>query len=181
MAKKCACAVFLLALLLLTSASEAKADTIVISLSEPSVQVPLLIPAGQVITSVNYRADFTATITRPCTIADPCNSPSTYLRAGVFLGGRQIFGLNGLSGSITHEFDSIWFDNFTRGSVSLRFDTHRVSLALSNGVLSVQTAPASVPEPTTLLLLTTGLAGVFAEARRRRGVKARIKTLPVRQ
>ena len=177
MVRKLIPALLLFSVFLLLPTSEAKADAIVIPLSQPGTY-PLILPQGQVITSVTYTADYTITITRPCTFVDRCDSPSTILRVDIFVNGSRVFNSLGTlvdpvtTGTFTRVFNPEQFDNFTFGSVSLEIDGHRTSTVLSNGVLTIQTEPAPVPEPATLLLFGSGLAGVISSAARRRRAKA---------
>ena len=51
---------------------------------------------------------------------------------------------------------------------ALRLDENFNPITVQGTVLAPQNAPAAVPEPATLMLLATGLAGIAAKVRRRR-------------
>src|SRR5688500_37950 len=70
-----------LAALFVGPAPEAKADTIVLALTQPNTPHALLIPEGQVITSVTYTATYTVTVVNPCTLRGFCLDPSSFARA----------------------------------------------------------------------------------------------------
>lgn len=170
-------ALFFFAALFMVSAAEARADTIVIALSQPNVIVPLLIPEGQVITSVHYSADYTITITKPCSLIEPCDTPLKLTFTRIFVDSAFVFGRDFLpstvtTGSFSTDVNPAQYVNFTFGTARLFIDDNRVSTVLTNGVLTIQTAPAPTPEPATFILLGTGLAGALAGARRRRRARA---------